>query len=228
MDLVQRYKRSVALPCSIVLLSGGLDSLVVLAKASQEGDLCIAISFNYGQRHLVELEYAKKIAAYYKAPHHIVQIPSQSFSSSALVSDKELPSKRTLEEIQNTKQTSSSYVPARNTIFLAFALSYAEHFSADKILIGANKSDLNGYPDCRPAFYEAFQRVAFVATAQAAEGHAPKIETPLLFLTKKEIVSLARKLKAPIEMSSSCYNPSLEGKACNACDACVIRNNVLK
>ena len=193
---------------AIVLFSGGLDSTVILAQALAAKRTCIALSFDYGQRHRIELEAAKKLTCHFGVEHKIIYIDRASFAHSSLVSDIDIPQNRTMQEIDSAP-IPSTYVPARNTIFLAYAVGQAEMLQAEEIYFGSNALDHKNYVDCRPAFVSAYQKLINVATVQACEGSAPKLITPLIHLTKREIVNLGRELKAPIEMSWSCYNPSL-------------------
>jgi 7-cyano-7-deazaguanine synthase len=208
---------------AIILFSGGLDSTVVLAAALAAGRHCLAVSFAYGQRHKVELEAAQQIAAHYGVEHRIIPIAPETFKmeGSYLTGGGTIPKNRTLAEMQEGK-TPPTYVPARNTLFIAYALVQAEIFAADEIHLGPNKLDRNSYPDCRPSFIEAFQAVANLATKRAVEGKAPLLVTPLIHLSKKEIVELGVRLGAPLELTFSCYDP--QGKLpCRQCDACVLR-----
>ncbi len=208
---------------AIVLLSGGIDSAVCLAYALSEGRTCAALSFDYGQRHRVELEYAAKLCAFYGIPHRILKLPSwgaEEFSS--LLNSSTVPAHRTVEEIASGG-IAPTYVPARNTLFLAYALAIAEVEEAREIYCGSNADDCLPYPDCRPAFFQAFQQVAHYATKQAAEGTPPKIVTPLIGLKKSEVILLGKKLGVPLQMTFSCYAP-IEGRiACGICDACRLR-----
>ncbi len=209
---------------AVVLFSGGLDSTVLLAQALQDcGGDCVALSFDYGQRHIVELEAAKNIAQHYDVPHRIVKLDAEAFSASSLVDRAVAVPKgpETLSEgIPNT------YVPARNTIFLSYALGLAEVLDADAIYFGANANDNAGYADCRPEFFKTFQALANVATKQAVEGCGPKMITPLLHLDKADIVRLGRELEAPLEMSWSCYDPQ-GSDPCGRCSACQLREHGL-
>lgn len=211
---------------AVVLLSGGLDSTVSLAMAKEKGRECLALSFNYGQRHLVELEYAKKIASHYHVAHKIIIIDRSSFDHSSLVTAADVPKNRTEKEISESG-VPNTYVPARNTLFLAYAAAQAEIFGASEIYAGPNLLDRKPYPDCRPEFYTAFQQVLNLATKQAIEGNAPRLITPLIDLTKKEIVAEAKRLQVPIESTFSCYDPSPKGTPCTACDACILRSQAL-
>ncbi len=215
---------------AIVLMSGGLDSTVVLALALQKKRECLILSFDYGQRHKIELESAKKIAQYYNIAHKIITIDPKSFGNSSLLSsshgsDISVPKNRTPEEMKQAS-TPNTYVPGRNTIFLSFAMAQAEIFSAGEIYIGPNALDMK-YPDCSQEFIDCFQRVMQVATVKGCAGNAPKLIAPLLNLNKAEIISLGLSLKAPLEMTFSCYDPKNK-QPCLECDACILRNNAYK
>lgn len=210
---------------AIVLLSGGLDSTLVLALALAQGRQCRTIGFDYGQRHKIELESAKAIAKYYGVEHHVIKIDPSAFGKSSLVTTLLPHQNRSLSEISKSG-TPNTYVPARNTLFLSLALAQAEIHEANEIHFGPNAMD-HVYPDCRPEFLEAYQTLINVATKQSVEGSAPKIIAPLLYLTKKEIGAKAKELKVPVELTFSCYSPTSEGKACGCCDACVLRATAL-
>lgn len=204
---------------AVVLLSGGLDSTVCMAVAKQSGYEIFPISFNYHQRHCIELESARKVAAYYKIKKHlVVETNMEQIGGSALTDPKiEVP-----EGDPKSKNIPITYVPARNLIFLSYALGYAETIGASSIFIGVNALDYSGYPDCRPEFIELFQKVADYSTKASVQDHKKiKIQTPLLHLTKKEIVLLGNQLQAPLEFTHSCYNGSIE--ACGVCDSCKLR-----
>lgn len=207
---------------AIVLLSGGLDSCVSLACALRNHRSVIALSFSYGQKHQIELTHAERIARHYGIRHKIIRFPGNLFAASSLVGDGEIPKGRTQDEI-STSGIPSTYVPARNTVFLAHALSLAESEGAQEIYFGCNKQDRNGYPDCRPEFVEAFQHLISKATKVSTESHPPIIVTPLADLDKREIVELGAQLKAPIELTISCYSPNEKGEPCLTCDACCLR-----
>lgn len=208
---------------AIILLSGGIDSSVMLAKALEKGRDCFALSFDYGQRHRIELESAKKIAAYYKVPHQIIEIVNPSFISSALVNkETKVQKNRTPQQIA-TAGIPSTYVPARNTIFLAYALSLAEHLQADEIHYGSNALDFVPYPDCRPDYFSAFQSVINLATKQSLEGAPPCLVTPLIYMNKAEIIAEGQRLNVPLEDTFSCYSPLPSHTACGQCDACILR-----
>ena len=210
---------------AVLLLSGGLDSTTLLALATSEGHAVYALSFSYGQRHSAEVTAARKIAAHYGVIQHVVtEIDLRAFGGSALTSDIEVPKDQMPGESQRIPVT---YVPARNTIFLAFALAWAEVLGASDIFIGVNAVDYSGYPDCRPQFIEAFERMARLATragVEAPEGAALlRIQTPLIGLTKCEIIELGLRLAVDYGMTTSCYDPGETGESCGRCDACRLR-----
>ena len=208
---------------AVVLFSGGLDSTVALALALSKGKTCLALSFDYGQRHRVELESAKKIAEHYGVEHRIITIAPETFSmeGSALTTEGSIPKNRSLEQMQNGK-IPATYVPARNTLFIAYAIVQAEIFGADEIHLGPNKLDQIPYPDCRPSFITAFQSVANLASRRAAEGSPPLLVTPLIDLDKHEIMKLGASLGAPLDWTFSCYDPQ-DQRPCGSCDACILR-----
>jgi 7-cyano-7-deazaguanine synthase len=208
---------------AICLLSGGLDSSACLALARREGYACYALSFDYGQRHKIELAAAARVAACLGAEQHIVaQIALNAFGGSALTADIAVPKARSLDEM--SRGIPVTYVPARNTIFLSFALAWAEVLESSDIFIGVNALDYSGYPDCRPEFIEAFERMAHLATKASVEGRTRvKIHTPLIRLTKAQIVALAGELGVPFGLTFSCYDPAPDGRPCGACDACLLR-----
>jgi 7-cyano-7-deazaguanine synthase len=212
---------------AIVLLSGGIDSTVVLALALSQNRECLGLSFDYGQRHRKELHHAQAIATHYKIFHKTITIDPSCFETSALVNKEEIPANRSSEEIAKGG-IPSTYVPARNTLFLAFATGQAEIFNAGEIHCGPNLLDQNPYPDCRPEFYQAFQAVVNTATKQSVTGTPPQLVTPLINWDKKQIVETGRRLNAPLELTFSCYNPQACGEACDRCDACIIRNEALQ
>ena len=204
---------------AVILLSGGLDSCTCMAVAKKAGYELYPISFNYHQRHSIELEGAKKIAAFYGAEKHlIIETNMEAIGGSALTDEKiEVPE-------GNVERTTVpvTYVPARNMIFLSYAMGYAEVVGATHVYIGVNSVDYSGYPDCRPEFIERFQALAdYATTATAVEGRKIKIETPLQNLSKKEIVQLGSKLGAPLQFTHSCYQGG--EKACGVCDSCKLR-----
>lgn len=206
---------------AVLLLSGGLDSTTLLALARSEGYAIHALSFSYGQRHSAELAAARKIAAHYGVVQHVVtDIDLRVFGGSALTADIEVPKDRVVDEAIPV-----TYVPARNTIFLSFALAWAEVLGASAIFIGVNALDYSGYPDCRPEFIAAFQEMARLATRVGVEGGAAPvtIRTPLIELSKKEIIQLGLSLGVDYSMTTSCYDPTDDGEACGHCDACQLR-----
>ena len=232
---------------AVVLLSGGMDSAVTLAWMRREGYACTALSFDYGQRHRIELDRAARLATALGADEHVLQrIDLRAFGGSALTSDVEVPKDRpglgratasTGEAVAaRTEQASHgvpgaipiTYVPARNTVFLSFALALAEVRGATAIAIGANAVDYSGYPDCRPEFIAAFERLANLATRAGVEASAKgeraiAIVAPLLEMPKSRIVSLGAELGIDFAMTTSCYDPDVDGRPCGRCDACVLR-----
>ena len=208
---------------AVVLLSGGLDSTTTLAMAKHEGYEPYALTFRYGQRHENEIEAARRVArALGAADHRVAEIDLRLFGGSALTDDIAVPKGRGAEEIGSGIPV--TYVPARNTIFLSFALAWAEVLGAGDIFLGVNALDYSGYPDCRPEFVEAFERLANLATkAGVEETIRIKIHTPLIALTKAEIIARGLALGVDYGLTTSCYDPSPEGAACGACDACLLR-----
>lgn len=203
---------------AIVLLSGGLDSITVLAHAKQQGYQCYALSFDYGQRHNAELNAAKRIAEHYQvSDHKIINLGLSAIGGSALTDEHIAVPQEPQEGIPVT------YVPARNTVFLSFALGWAEVLEARDIFIGVNAVDYSGYPDCRPEFIEAFQRLANVATKAGVEGQKTTIHTPLIDLSKAEIIKMGLALGVDYAQTVSCYAADKEGRACGRCDACRLR-----
>ena len=203
---------------AVCLLSGGLDSSTCLAIAKHEGFECFALSFDYGQRHRFELESAARIADFYGALHRTVKFDLRQFGGSALTADIDVPKNRALDDAIPV-----TYVPARNTIFLSFALAWAETLGSQDIFIGVNALDYSGYPDCRPEFIEAFAKMANLSTKAGVEGANMTIHTPLISLTKSEIVQLGTSLGVNFGETHSCYDPDAEGHPCGACDSCVLR-----
>ena len=208
---------------AVVLLSGGLDSATVLAIAKAEGYDVYALSFAYGQRHAWELECAHAVTSSMGAKEHrIASIDLRAFGGSALTAEIDVPKGRSTEEMSG--EIPITYVPARNTIFLSFALAWAEVLGCSDIFIGVNALDYSGYPDCRPEFIAAFERLANLATRAGVEGRqALKIHTPLISLTKAEIIRKGLELGVDYSLTSSCYDPSPSGAPCGSCDSCVLR-----
>jgi 7-cyano-7-deazaguanine synthase len=208
---------------AVCLLSGGLDSATCLAYARAEGFSCYALSFDYGQRHKIELDAAARVAACLGVERHIVtKISLDAFGGSALTADIAVPKERSLDAMSHGIPV--TYVPARNTIFLSFALAWAEVIESADIFLGVNALDYSGYPDCRPEFIEAYERMANLATKAGVEGRTHvTIHTPLMRLSKAQIVALGRKLGVPFGMTHSCYDPTAEGGPCGQCDACLLR-----
>jgi 7-cyano-7-deazaguanine synthase len=207
---------------AIVLLSGGLDSATTLAIARSQGYETYALSFDYGQRHKRELEAAKKIAKSLGAKKHLIaKIDNQIFGGSALTDDVDVPKSRTEREIGTGIPV--TYVPARNTIFLAHALAWAETIGAGHIFIGANAIDYSGYPDCRPEFMALFETLANIATKAGVEGARLQIHAPLIKMSKADIVRKAVDLEVDLSLTHSCYDPLPDGRACGRCDSCRLR-----
>ena len=204
---------------AVVLFSGGLDSTTCLAIARDEGFEPIALSFRYGQRHTVELDCARAIAEAAGVEHIVAAIDLAAFGGSALVD----PSIAVPKGPAADGGIPMTYVPARNTVFLSFALALAEARGAHDIYIGVNAVDYSGYPDCRPEYIEAFQRVADLATREGVEGRSVRIHTPLLELSKAQIIELGTSLGVDYSVTSTCYDPDVDGGACGACDACALR-----
>lgn len=208
---------------AVVLLSGGLDSTTALAVALSQGYQVYAISFRYGQRHAVELESARRVAQAMGVEQHIVvDIDLRPIGGSALTDDIEVPKDRASDEMASGIPV--TYVPARNTIFLSFALGWAEVLGAEDIFIGVNALDYSGYPDCRPEYIEAFERMANLATKAGVEGRLKlKIHTPLIAMTKAEIIKTGLALGVDYSLTHSCYDPTPDGFACGRCDSCQLR-----
>ncbi len=208
---------------AVCLLSGGLDSATCLAYAIREGFETFALSFDYGQRHRVELDAAARVAkALGAAGHRVMRVDLAAVGGSALTAPIEVPKGRSLEQISHGIPV--TYVPARNTIFLSLALAWAEVLVASDIFIGVNAIDYSGYPDCRPEFIAAFEHMANLATRQAVEGgRRIVIHTPLVRLSKAGIVKLAASLGVDFSLTHSCYDPAADGRPCGACDACLLR-----
>lgn len=205
------------------MLSGGLDSSTCLALARREGYECYALSFDYGQRHRVELEAAARVAASLGArEQRTAAIDLRAFGGSALTADIAVPKSRSAAEME--AGIPITYVPARNTIFLSYALAWAEVLEASDIFIGVNALDYSGYPDCRPEFIHAFETMANLATKSGVEGRTRvEIHTPLIALSKADIVKLAAELELDLGLTHSCYDPDAKGRPCGECDSCLLR-----
>jgi 7-cyano-7-deazaguanine synthase len=210
---------------AVLLLSGGLDSTTLLALATSEGYAVHALSFEYGQRNSAELAAAAQVASTHGVVQHaIAKFDLRIFGGSSLTADIPVPKNRELK--YDDAEIPSTYVPARNTIFLSYALAFAEVVGAREIFIGVNALDYSGYPDCRPEFIQAFERMANLATRAGVEGHgapAIRIRTPLIGMSKREIIELGLKLGVDYSITISCYDPGADGEACGRCDACQLR-----
>ncbi len=207
---------------AVVLLSGGLDSTTTLAIAIAQSYEAYALSFDYGQRHQIEIDAARRIAGSLGAKEHrIAKIDMRVFGGSALTDDRDVPKKRSETEIAHGIPV--TYVPARNTVFLAYALAWAEMIPAADIFIGVNAIDYSGYPDCRPQFIEAFEALANLGTKTGVEGTRFRIHAPLIRFSKSEIIRKAVELNVDLSLTHSCYDPSPEGLACGECDSCLLR-----
>jgi 7-cyano-7-deazaguanine synthase len=208
---------------AVALASGGLDSSTAMAMAQRQGFEIYALSFDYGQRHRHELQSARKIAQALGIKNHVIAtIDLRAFGGSALTSDIEVPKNRNAEHIP--AEIPVTYVPARNTIFLSFALGWCEVLQAQDIFIGVNAIDYSGYPDCRPEFLDAFERMANLATKAGVEGTAYyRIHAPLLHMSKGQIIRAGIEAGVNFSLTHSCYDPSSEGLACGACDSCILR-----
>lgn len=208
---------------AVVLLSGGLDSATALAVAREEGYECFALSFDYGQRHARELQSAQQVAASLGAVKHLtLRLDLRAIGGSALTGDIAVPKGRSHEAIGAGIPV--TYVPARNTIFLSHALAWAETLGSEDIFIGVNVLDASGYPDCRPEFIEAFERLANLATRAGVEGTSRfRVHAPLIALSKAQIVARAHELGVNLSLTWSCYEPEPDGRACGLCDSCLLR-----
>ena len=214
-------------PSAIVLLSGGLDSATALAIARHEGFACHALSVDYGQRHRVELEAARRVGqSLGAASHRWVTIDLRAFGRSALTDDIAVPKDR--DEAAMSEDIPVTYVPARNTIFLAYALALAEVTEAADIFIGVNAVDYSGYPDCRPEYIRAFETMANLATRAAVEGRRLHVHAPLIDLSKTRIIQRGLELGVDYSLTHSCYDPLAHGKPCSRCDACLLRQRAFE
>lgn len=210
-------------PCAVVLLSGGLDSTTLLALALDEGFEACTLTFRYGQRHSAELEAARRVADHFDIRRRLeLSIDLRAIGGSALTDDIDVPRGRSLPQIGAA--IPATYVPARNAIFLALALGWAEVIGARDIFIGVNALDYSGYPDCRPEFIAAFETLANLATRAAAEGDRFRIHAPLIAMTKADIIRRGLSLGVDYAKTHSCYAPLPDGSACGGCDACILRN----
>ena len=208
---------------AVVLASGGLDSTTIMAIAKHEGYDIYALSFDYGQRHKLELEAAKTVAGYFGAKKHLIlRLDLDAIGGSALTDDIPVPHERGLNEI-GSGPIPITYVPARNTVFLSYALAWAEVLDATDIFIGVNAVDFSGYPDCRPEYIEAFQKMANLATKAGVEGNSVTIHTPIINMTKAQIIKKGVSLGVDYGITHSCYNPTGDGKPCGRCDSCLLR-----
>lgn len=207
---------------AVILSSGGLDSTTVMAIAKAEGFDLYTISFDYGQRHRHELEAAKRVAKHFHVKQHlVVPVDLRGIGGSALTADIEVPRDRPMTEMSHGIPV--TYVPARNTVFLSLAMGWAEVLGSCDIFIGVNQIDYSGYPDCRPAFISAFEKLASVATRSGVEGHTLRIHAPLIEMTKAKIIRRGVELGVDYGLTFSCYNPSGDGIACGRCDSCRLR-----
>jgi len=207
---------------AVILLSGGLDSATTAALARDQGFDLYALSFQYGQRHGVELQAARQLAQLLGVKRHLVQeIDLKSFGGSALTDYIQVPKNRS--QIGGEKEIPVTYVPARNTIFLSLALAFAETIAATDIFIGVNALDYSGYPDCRPEFISKFQELARLATKAGVEGQALTIHAPLVNMSKAEIIQTGIRLGVDYSLTTSCYDPAEDGLACGRCDSCILR-----
>jgi 7-cyano-7-deazaguanine synthase len=207
---------------AVVLLSGGLDSATVLAIVRSEGYVAYALSFSYGQRHEREMAAAEKVARSLGAfEHRTARIDLRVFGGSALTGDLPIRQARSIDEM--AREIPTTYVPARNTIFLSYALAWAEVLGATDIFLGVNAVDYSGYPDCRPEFIRAFEQLATLATRAGIEGACFRIHAPLLSLSKAEIIARGVSLGVDYSLTHSCYDPAADGRACGVCDSCQLR-----
>ena len=213
---------------AVVLLSGGIDSTTAMAIAKHEGFEIYSLSFSYGQRHAFELKAAQKVAdAIGVAEHLVINVDIEQIGGSSLTDDIDVPKDR--DEISMSREIPVTYVPARNTIFLSYALAWAEVLESSDIFIGVNAIDYSGYPDCRPEYTEAFERMANLATKAGVEGITKiRIRTPLIHLTKAQIIKKGVELGIDYSLTHSCYDPGPQGLACGRCDSCFLRKKGFK
>lgn len=214
-------KNSANKPSAIILLSGGLDSATVLAIAQEQGYACHTLAFDYGQRHRTELDACAQIAlSMHATSHRVFNLDIGSFGGSALTSDLAVPKDR---DESNMTDIPITYVPARNLVFLSIALAYAETLGSTDLFIGVNAIDYSGYPDCRPEFIESFAHTANLATKLGVDGNTIKVHTPLLDMTKAQIIQAGTELGVDYSHTHSCYDPAPGGGACGHCDSCILR-----
>lgn len=206
---------------AVVLLSGGLDSATAMAMACAEGFEVYAMSFRYGQRHAAELECAAEQAKAVAKEHRVVEIDLRAFGGSALTADIDVPKHESVEELSD--EIPVTYVPARNTIFLSYALAWAEVLGANDIFIGVNALDYSGYPDCRPEFIQAYETMANLATVAGVKGQKLTLHAPLIDLSKAQIIQLGLDLGVDYAKTTSCYDPAPDGRSCGHCDSCLLR-----
>ena len=211
---------------AVVLLSGGLDSATAMAIAQADGFEVYAVSFRYGQRHMMEMDCAIEQALVGATEHKIIEIDLRAFGGSALTADIDVPKHDSLSEL--TDEIPITYVPARNTVFLSYALAWAEVLGAFDIFIGVNALDYSGYPDCRPDFIAAFETMANLATVAGVQGKKMTIHAPLIELTKAEIIQRGLALGVDYAKTTSCYDPAPDGRSCGHCDSCLLRLNGFK
>jgi 7-cyano-7-deazaguanine synthase len=210
---------------AIILSSGGIDSTTAMAIAKSRGKEIYSLSFRYGQRHSVELEASKKIARFFETREHkIIDIDLKQFGTSALTDEIDVPKHESVKEIEKLDEIPITYVPARNTIFLSYAMAWAEILKASSIYIGVTAVDYSGYPDCRPEFIQSFEKMANLATKTGITGEIVlKIETPLIHLSKAEIIQTGSDLGVDFSLTISCYDPDSMGRSCGRCDSCLHR-----
>jgi len=216
-------KEKDASPVAVVLVSGGIDSTTCLAIARASGHEPFALTFRYQQRHSVEIEAARRIVQALRVTRHLIlDLPFSEIGGSALTSDLEVPKRRSLDQM--AQEIPITYVPARNTVFLSFALAWAEVLGTPDIFLGVNALDYSGYPDCRPEYIEAFERMANLATKKTVQGELRiRIHTPLINMTKAQIIRTGAELGVDYSLTHSCYDPDPQGRACGLCDSCILR-----
>lgn len=212
---------------AVVLLSGGIDSTTTMAVAKRDGFVCHALTVAYGQRHQWEIRAAERVVKVLGAKSHkVIAVPLDQFGGSALTANIPVPKDRSEAEL--LREIPATYVPARNTVLLAVALAYAETLGAFDVFLGVNAIDYSGYPDCRPEFVRAFEELANLATKSGVEGGRFRIHSPLIELSKPEIIRLGLELGVDFSLTHSCYDPASDGRACGRCDACAIRKRAFE